>query len=288
MARFFVGVGAQKAGTTWLHHQLQRHPEVGVPLTRKEIEYFTHRFPTVADKAGQSHQHFQRARRGLTELIEVADEGERRLRVERLVRTLEQIELGRRPIEEYRRYLRRNAGSQTLPVYGEISPRYSLLGEEAFREMRSGLRRPRLIFVLRDPIGRYWSGLRMLKKNRQVSQAQVERMFHTAFRDPDSGAMARSNYPRTIGVLDEVFAEDEVLYLFYEELFREESLATVARHLGVATTWDWDLGLQANVGDAEPLPPTPPEMLDAFRPWYRYLRDRFGDRVPATWTDVDD
>lgn len=36
----FLGVGAQKAGTTWLHAQLQAHPEVYVPTLRKEIHFF--------------------------------------------------------------------------------------------------------------------------------------------------------------------------------------------------------------------------------------------------------
>ena len=35
----FLGIGAQKAGTTWLYENLRRHPEVFVPPT-KELHYF--------------------------------------------------------------------------------------------------------------------------------------------------------------------------------------------------------------------------------------------------------
>lgn len=35
----FLGIGAQKAGTTWLYHQLCRHPEVSFP-GGKEIHYW--------------------------------------------------------------------------------------------------------------------------------------------------------------------------------------------------------------------------------------------------------
>ncbi len=35
----FVGIGAQKAGTTWLYHNLRAHPEIWMP-PRKEIHYF--------------------------------------------------------------------------------------------------------------------------------------------------------------------------------------------------------------------------------------------------------
>lgn len=36
----FIGLGVQKGGTSWLHAQLATHPEVYVPLSRKEIHYF--------------------------------------------------------------------------------------------------------------------------------------------------------------------------------------------------------------------------------------------------------
>ena len=36
----FLGVGTQKAGTTWLHTQLQSHPEVYLPTRRKELHFF--------------------------------------------------------------------------------------------------------------------------------------------------------------------------------------------------------------------------------------------------------
>ncbi len=35
----FLGIGAQKAGTTWLYHQLSRHPEIHFPAG-KEIHYW--------------------------------------------------------------------------------------------------------------------------------------------------------------------------------------------------------------------------------------------------------
>jgi hypothetical protein len=31
----FIGIGAQKAGTTWLGHNLQLHPDVWMPRNRE-------------------------------------------------------------------------------------------------------------------------------------------------------------------------------------------------------------------------------------------------------------
>ena len=38
-APHFIGIGAQKAGTTWLYRNLQEHPEVWLP-PEKELHYF--------------------------------------------------------------------------------------------------------------------------------------------------------------------------------------------------------------------------------------------------------
>ncbi|HEX4299950.1 MAG TPA: sulfotransferase [Gammaproteobacteria bacterium] len=35
----FLGIGAQKAGTTWLHEMLRQHPDIGLPKT-KELHYW--------------------------------------------------------------------------------------------------------------------------------------------------------------------------------------------------------------------------------------------------------
>lgn len=36
----FLGIGAQRAGTTWLHTLLASHPDVYVPTRRKEVHFF--------------------------------------------------------------------------------------------------------------------------------------------------------------------------------------------------------------------------------------------------------
>ncbi len=36
----FLGIGAQKSGTTWLHRMLRQHPEIYLPKGRKELMFF--------------------------------------------------------------------------------------------------------------------------------------------------------------------------------------------------------------------------------------------------------
>jgi hypothetical protein len=40
----FVGIGAQRAGTTWIHECLAEHPEVCVPHVKKETHFFNRNF----------------------------------------------------------------------------------------------------------------------------------------------------------------------------------------------------------------------------------------------------
>ena len=37
----FLGIGAMRAGTTWLHDLLASHPDVFVPARRKEVNFFS-------------------------------------------------------------------------------------------------------------------------------------------------------------------------------------------------------------------------------------------------------
>lgn len=45
----FIGIGAQRAGTTWLHECLRTHPQVFVPL-HKETQFFNLHFERGLDE----------------------------------------------------------------------------------------------------------------------------------------------------------------------------------------------------------------------------------------------
>lgn len=36
----FIGIGAEKCGSTWLHELLKQHPKIYMPLRRKELDFF--------------------------------------------------------------------------------------------------------------------------------------------------------------------------------------------------------------------------------------------------------
>lgn len=45
----FIGVGAERCGSTWLHLLLARHPKIYVPVQRKELDFFNVNFAKGLD-----------------------------------------------------------------------------------------------------------------------------------------------------------------------------------------------------------------------------------------------
>lgn len=264
VGNYFVGVGAQKAGTTWLHDQLARHPEIGLPA-RKELHYFD---SIGLTRSGQRFgRHFLAARNAI--------ENDHK---ERLRQLIDMFEIYIAGDELYREYLEQSRQDGTK-IVGEITPAYSTLSRRGFKSMDKILA-PRVIFIMRDPFQRYWSMVRMMEPNDERAQARFDRIV----RGQDN--WDRGDYRATVKLLDSVFPPDRILYLFYEELFSEHSLRAVANFLGVHPEWDWDLSHKALVGRELTMPQPDDTMLRRFGLVYDFIRERFGNRVPDSWDDL--
>ena len=271
--RYFVGVGAQKAGTTWLHRQLQRHPQVAVP-DLKELHYFDSTCPV---RTGQPYGQplVERLRRFLTALDDTEPPDPRAVRA--ALAGVRRLEIALQPPERYRQVLDDLVEPETK-VVGEITPEYGTLTAEGFALIRETLA-PKVIFIMRDPVARYWSAIRMLASTRP--RLDVEAEFGRAIlRD---GIWARGDYATTLELLEDQFAPDDVLYLFYEDLISGESLRRVGRFLDVEEEWSWQLDERVLVGESRPMPPVPDLVIERLAPVYAAVRKRFGDAVPAAW-----
>ena len=265
---YFLGVGAQKAGTTWLHDQLRLHPEIALPRL-KELHYFDSVYPT---RSGHRFgRRFVRATRNA-----LAQQ-----RPDLAVQSLDLLDLIFGPPRAYRKFLSAE-GTESTRMAGEICPGYAASTLEGFRAMRE-LLEPRIIYVLRDPLDRYWSQVR--HHHRGDDRADLDqRLKQTYASIIDNGpAWDRCDYPTTLSLLDEVFDPERVLVLFYEELFTQETLSRVARFLGVSPVWTWDLSRVSNQGLDHAMPPPPPRVMDRLGPVYDSVRARFGDAVPSRW-----
>jgi hypothetical protein len=260
--QYFVGVGAQKAGTTWLYEQLALHPQVAVPAL-KELHYFDMVDPTRDGQPSFGNAHLRAIRNGVS-----AGKSARVLEV------VDVLSLAFNGDQAYRDYLARTSTTETS-VVGEVTPAYSVLTDAGFAHMSEALDDPRVIFLMRDPIDRYWSATRMFARDPSTARDAFGRLPMSP-RDH-----ARNDYATTVAALDRHFSR--VLYLFFEDLFTETALQKVARFLEVDERWDWDPLRVANRGLVTAMPDPCDHLVAELRPTYEFVRERFGDDVPHTW-----
>jgi hypothetical protein len=145
------------------------------------------------------------------------------------------------------------------------------------------------VFLMRDPVARLWSGvkhrLRVSGVAPEAQQEKADAALREALEDDPHMARRRSDYAALMGKLDQAARPDQVLYLFYETLFSQESFDAVTRFLDLAP-------LKAipdrKVNARSPQNITPdPDLLKAARvaleDTYRMAADRFGEQLPAQW-----
>jgi hypothetical protein len=199
----FLVIGAQRAGTTWLHRVLRLHSSLWLPPV-KELHYFdrleTKR--TILDPK-------ERRRVGLKQLLSLDP-------------WLVSYWFRARSDEWYAN-LFRDAQARGL-ITGEITPAYATLSENVLWRVRRMNDKIKLIFVMRDPVERAWSAVNNAAKKGLADLSTVEASIEQARK---SGAMARSAYVDTIERLEAVFPTNQIHYCFFDILRNQpEALTT--------------------------------------------------------------
>lgn len=287
----FFCIGAQKAATSWLDDYLRGHPEVCLPV-QKELHYWTtvrqpgasHWWPRVAFEIEKME------RRSLTERLL---RGPGRRRHDRSWHLADAMYRDAAP--GHRAY------ADTLfqawrgqAVVGEITPDYAYLRPDVFAEMAALHRDVRFLFIMRDPIDRLVSALRMSMRRavrtdapRIPARAFEERLEATAS-DPEERNLRLSQYDRTIRRLESVVAPESIGYFFYETILSQPEVDRLADFLGIARRpADFATRVHAARGDEGALGPVMEARLAAvLAPTYAFVRSRFGGRVPAGWRAI--
>jgi hypothetical protein len=260
----FLVIGAQRAGTTWLHRVLRQHPQLWLPPV-KELHYF--------DKLDTTRT--------------VLDAKERRrVRLRGLLSLnpwLFRYWLGRRSDHWYAK-LFHQAQTKGL-IAGEITPAYATLDEGTLRRIQRMNRDIKLVFVMRDPVERAWSAVNNAVKKGVVDAPMVDAIIERA-RAP--GTAARSAYADTIKRLEVIFPGRQICYCFFEDLRdRPETLTSgLLSFLGVEPGAAAPVQLPKAVNAAAGFKPIPTEfsreMARDYLPSVRELCQRF-EGPPHSW-----
>ncbi|MCP5087546.1 MAG: sulfotransferase [Rhodobacteraceae bacterium] len=264
---FLLGVGAQKAGTTWLHYYLSSHPQVFMsPI--KELHFFGNRgtegkwpIPMFQKKLRERHEKDQ---------ANVPPKPHTALR--------ERIRMGS-DTKAYRRFFRKRVTDER--VFGEITPAYSKLDIAELEFVRKHFPQTKAIFLMRNPVDRLWSQMRFSEDFGTLEE--LEALIPVALNKPNFSK--RGDYSRTLSNLNAVFAPEQMHFEFYDILFSEAAITRLCKFLEV-DPFPADFSSQRNVSGKFPLSPSlRAEMVAKLRPQYDAVIAQFGDRVPQAWRD---
>lgn len=171
-----IGLGATKSGTTWLYHYLADHPQCHV-RSRKELHYFDNLDPEGLEK---ERQKVARKAEDLGKRAETAKGGMRARVRRRFDDALDWLLVLNEEDEDrdyaYLCFLK--AGSQGKPLVADITPSYGIQSEEVYQRMMGVAEDVRFLYLMRDPIDRLWSHIRMnaekINKKKDFDRACAE------------------------------------------------------------------------------------------------------------------
>lgn len=281
---FVLGLGAQRAGTTWLHKQLNRCDAVDMGFTK---EYHALINPK-ASLRGQWRRHRRQQKQ-----LKTSFGSTRRFSHEQfLALPPEQkqllMRLRRRHYVDYFDHL--VADTPTIQATGDISPYYAQLQAASLRDIRRQLRRRgfmvKLIFLIRDPVDRIQSQLRLIQREGHVPElsqiADPDRALAAHYRS--ARCERHSRYEHTLAAIEAAFPPNDVLVEFHERLFQPASHTRIARFLNLDLPPP-DLTSKINAAPGSQCRDI--HLLRAiahhYAPTYAACRERFGDQVEQLW-----
>jgi hypothetical protein len=229
----FIGIGAQKAGTTWLSHNLQLHPDVWMPRN-SELHYFDDR---INDPKNPISRFYGR----------ITGKGQVDRRWRRQVRSCLRHHAGRVPGRDLLWDLRYFAGAPGDGWYaslfepgrgmvkGEITPAYSTLTLEDVAHVHDLVPEAKIIFLMRNPIERAWSQFVMRldrSGKRDLGLTRYRKLLRNVERE---GSRSRTDYLQALENWTAFYPEERIFVGFLEDVhfYPEDLLGSVYRFLGV-------------------------------------------------------
>lgn len=207
----FLCIGARKAGTTWLHENLARHPRVWVPPV-KEMHVLDHPAPWLVQRLFGRSAHLRRARRHLRETLRAARRGEADREA---LRWAARYALLPRGPARYGALFPDRADR----VKGEVCPGYARTPEPVVAALASRAPGLRVIYLLRDPIDCAWSSAvaHFAKKEGRVgaAAAPAERVERYLAKE---NSLSHLRYARNLAVWERHLPSAQVRVAFYDDL----------------------------------------------------------------------
>ena len=231
----FLCIGAAKAGTDWLYQQLARHPEFHLRAI-KELHYFSALETGHLAAELKKHRGFQD---GLLRRLAESGQAPNVYQARRLADRaawMDVIETGREDVPAYLGYLAE--GAKDGQVVGDMTPAYALLPEDRFAAMARMSGDVRFLYLLRDPVERLWSHVRMIAVRRdpegKIKRQRCARILQRVISGEEDQIARRSDYAATLKRLATAVPGPQVLVEAFENMVQGAGLLRLCRFLGIA------------------------------------------------------
>ncbi|MCA0274291.1 MAG: sulfotransferase [Proteobacteria bacterium] len=225
------GVGAAKSGTSWLYQYLAAHPDCHL-RSIKELHFFDTR--DMGNRDWYLRNFTRKAdevERGIVAGGDAAPAGQ--------IAHLAELRLYTRVLDQgdttgYLAFVM--DGREDERLVGDITPSYGLLSEDTLREMAALHEDVRFVYVMRDPVARLWSHVRMVAGRRGDGDlgARAARLLDEVLAGTAPEIAGRGDYAGTIGRLMAAVAPEKRFICTSEDLFGGDALARLCAFLDIA------------------------------------------------------
>jgi hypothetical protein len=227
--------GAVKAGTSWFNDYLRRHPECHLRSV-KELHYFDF-------LEGGFKGRLRKLDREIAENRVALSEPKPKFALWKHQQLTDKLQLRgvlsaapEDQIAAYMAYLTEGAAGKRLVA--DMTPEYGLLPVAGLQRLAGLLPDVRFIFIMREPVARLWSHVRMLVRRMELAEAEfapacevkLAEVFAGSARDVTSRSDYRAIYQRLI----EGVPEAQRKVVFYEQLISEPGIRDMTGFLGLS------------------------------------------------------
>ena len=228
-----VYLGAQKSASTWLWSYFREHPQCSSPPL-KELHFFDGNPDHRSDRLGRYLDRVETQ-------MESADEPE----------DSEFLQLKRRFISHYRTVLIGNASEEdSFPelvswsadretrVVGEFTPANGMVASVSQLRNLAGLDPPpKFLMILRDPVDRIWSQIRMQASEGLSDRKEIEKNAHLLLErflaDKNDLKPVRYDYQLMLKKARKSIPSERLWIDYFEDFITEDRISYLCRFLGI-------------------------------------------------------
>ena len=263
---FILGLGAQKAGTTWFYEYLKSDPKSAMGTLKEYHVWDALHIPCC--------RNFLQI--GSTETLPP----------KKILRR--QLQSNERDYFNYFENLVRDPDKQ---ITADITPSYSGLQRNVLRLIRQGFENRGMncnaVFFMRDPVDRCWSFVRMLHSRNDRRVMLSSSLEDLALRYARTKAASiRTRYEQILPEIEAAFPRDQVYIGFYETMFTPHAIVELSQFLGLQARPNFvEKKFNVSADAVELSDEAKSQLAKHFRSTYEFAASRYSN-ILTLWKNI--